>query len=77
MPHDTLSLRYGDPLPENLSSSAQVRQQAAEEVRILEGVLRRGRVGASDAWLSAARHEVDRRLWLRWRRSAGDASRLD
>jgi len=48
----------------------------AEEVRVLEGVLRRGRDGASAAWLRAAQHEVDQ-AWLRWRRASGDASRLD
>jgi len=76
MPHQGLSPQDQDPLRESPRSSAESQRHVAEEVRVLEGVLRRGRDGASAAWLRAAQHEVDQ-AWLRWRRASGDASRLD
>jgi len=76
MPRNTPFPQDHEPGPREPTSSARDQHRAAEDVRVLEGVLERGRDGASAEWLVAALHEVDQ-AWLRWRRAVGDASRLD
>ena len=59
----------------SLSPSDQVGL-AAEELRGLEELLEVGRAGASEEWVRAAQDAVDD-AWIRWRRAAGDVSKLD
>jgi len=76
MPQNTPSPDDHNPITEEATSPAEDLDRAAEVLRVFEEVLQRGRDGASADWLKAAQSQVDE-AWLRWRNSAGDASKLD